>query len=384
MTATLLAPQVVASPAGPEERVGGPSSPGSEPPATPSTAGRWRRGVVVAAAMAVVVVEIVGVGPTLSGAFAAVLTAQRGWLAVAVLAAAASMSLFARSRRRLLSAAGVRVPVRSAVAATYVANAVHVTLPGGVAFSTAYTFRWMRSWGASTPAATWTLASGGVVSSAALAALALLGSLLVGSSAGLVPLALAIALVVSVAVVVRRVSRHPRLALDLGRWVVRRVNMLRRRPPAMGVPAVEGLVRQLGAVRPTGRDWLVAGAYATANWAFDAACLAASAAALGIHGLSLSLVLLAYTAGMAASSLSLLPGGLGVVDAALVLTLAGGGIPAASAVAAVLLYRLISLVGVVAVGWIVAAVQGVQGVQGVRRAGRPVAPSAGGAYALTS
>jgi len=80
-----------------------------------------------------------------------------------------------------------------------------------------------------------------------------------------------------------------------------------------------------------------------------------------VSGLSLSLLLLAYAAGMAASSLSLLPGGLGVVDAALVLTLVAGGIPAASALPAVLLYRLISLGGVVTVGWMVAAVQGVRG-----------------------
>ena len=74
----------------------------------------------------------------------------------------------------------------------------------------------------------------------------------------------------------------------------------------------------------------------------------------------MSLLLLTYTAGKAASQLSLLLGGLGVVDAALVLTLVGGGIPTASAVATVLLYRLISLIGVVAVGCVVAAVQGVR------------------------
>jgi hypothetical protein len=60
---------------------------------------------------------------------------------------------------------------------------------------------------------------------------------------------------------------------------------------------------------------------------------------------------------MVTSGLSLLPGGLGVVDAALVLTLVAGGIPASSALPVVVLYRLISLVGVVAAGWLVCAVQ---------------------------
>jgi uncharacterized membrane protein YbhN (UPF0104 family) len=297
-------------------------------------------------------------GSAMGGAFTSVLGARPGWLVLAMGAAAASMSMFARSRRRLLRAAGVHVPVRSSVAAAYVANALHMTLPGGAAFSTAYTYRWMRRWNASAPAATWTLAGGGLVASAALAGMALLGSVLMGGGAGLTSLVLAIAAVLAVALGVRHLAGSPEAALALGDRVMRWMNKLRRRPPGTGADAVAEMVTQLRSVRPSGGDWLVAFALAAANWAFDAACLAASAAALGVHGLSLGLVLLAHTAGMAASSLSVLPAGLGVVDAALLLTLVGGGIPASSALPAVLLYRLISLVGVVAVGWVVMAVQG--------------------------
>jgi hypothetical protein len=171
----------------------------------------------------------------------------------------------------------------------------------------------------------------------------------------------AVAAVVGVAFGVRRLARSPGAALAVGGWVLSVVNVVRRRSPDTGVEALGELVTQLRAVRPRSRDWVVASVFAAANWAFDAACLAASAAALGVRGLSLGLVLLAFTAGMAASSLSLLPAGLGVVDGALVLTLVGGGIPATSALPAVLLYRLISLVGVVAVGWAIAAVQGTAG-----------------------
>jgi uncharacterized protein (TIRG00374 family) len=112
----------------------------------------------------------------------------------------------------------------------------------------------------------------------------------------------------------------------------------------------------------------VATGYALLNWAFDAACLAACAAALDLRGLTLPLLLVAYTAGMVTSGLSPLPGGLGVVDAALMLTLVAGGIPAAAALPAVVLYRLVSLVGMVTVGWLVCAVQQ------LRRAVRPPAP----------
>jgi hypothetical protein len=86
-------------------------------------------------------------------------------------------------------------------------------------------------------------------------------------------------------------------------------------------------------------------------------CLAVAVAAVGapVH---LPALLIAYPAGMAAVGLSLLPGGIGVVATALVLAMVAGGIPAASALPAVVLYRSISLGAVVAAGWGVAAVQG--------------------------
>jgi hypothetical protein len=116
-------------------------------------------------------------------------------------------------------------------------------------------------------------------------------------------------------------------------------------------------VGQLGSVRPGARDWTVAVVYGLGNWVLDVACLAASAAALGVRGVSLPLLLIAYPAGMAASSISLLPGGIGVVDTTMVLAMVAGGIPAAAALPAVLLFRLISLVAVVAAGWLIVAVQ---------------------------
>jgi uncharacterized membrane protein YbhN (UPF0104 family) len=52
-----------------------------------------------------------------------------------------------------------------------------------------------------------------------------------------------------------------------------------------------------------------------------------------------------------------------VVEPAMVLAMVAGGVPAAAALPAVLLYRLISLAAVVAAGWLVVAVQ-------ARRTGR--------------
>ncbi|MCU1670993.1 MAG: hypothetical protein JWP40_3920, partial [Blastococcus sp.] len=71
-----------------------------------------RRRLLAAAAVALLAVEAILVGPTLTGAVTSLFAARPGWVVVAALAAAGSMSMFSRSRRRLLRAAGVHVPAR--------------------------------------------------------------------------------------------------------------------------------------------------------------------------------------------------------------------------------------------------------------------------------
>ncbi|HKS51523.1 MAG TPA: hypothetical protein VJS67_06600 [Pseudonocardiaceae bacterium] len=132
----------------------------SPPPAAingiATTKARWPRWRVLVGCMlaALLVVEAGLVGPQLAGALTAVWRADTGWLVVAAGAAGASMCMFARSRCQLLRAAGVRVPLRGCVAAVYAANSLHATMPGGGAFSTGYSFRWMRGRGASGAVAT--------------------------------------------------------------------------------------------------------------------------------------------------------------------------------------------------------------------------------------
>jgi hypothetical protein len=326
---------------------------------------RWRV-VLGVSVVALLGAELVLAAPTLDGALTALGGAQPWWIAVAVLAEATSMDLFARMRRRLLAAAGVHVRMRDALAAVYVANAVHLTVPGGAAFSTAYAYRWMRERGAGAAPTTWTLVTGGLISTSALAGLAVTGSLLAGAGSGLPALVLEAVLMVALVVGAHRLHRRPNLELVAGRRLLVWVNAVLRRPPTRGVDALEGLVRQLRLVRPGARDWAAAAAYGVGNWVFDGACLAAAAAAVGTPGLSVHVLVIAYTAATAASGISLLPGGIGVLDTTMVLVMVAGGIPAAAALPAVLLYRLISLVAVVAAGWGVAAVQ-------ARRTGRKAA-----------
>ncbi|MCW2677266.1 MAG: hypothetical protein JWR70_2306 [Modestobacter sp.] len=359
----------------PDPRVGSTAAPGAAPVAgvVPSPDRRRRRHLRWRVVLGVSVVALLGAelvlaAPTLEGALTALGGEQPWWIAAAALAEATSMDLFARMRRRLLATTGVRVRMRDALATVYVANAVHLTVPGGAAFSTAYVYRWMRERGAGAAAATWTFVRGGLISTSALAALAVAGSLLVGTGSGVPALVLEAVLMVALVASARRLRRRPDLALVAGRRLLLWVNAVLRRPPTRGVDAFEDLVRQLRVVRPGARDWTAAAAYGVGNWVFDGACLAAAAAAVGTPGLSVHVLVIAYTAGMAASGISLLPGGIGVVDTTMVLVMVAGGIPAAAALPAVLLYRLISVVAVVAAGWGVAAAQ-------ARRTGRRAAVS---------
>jgi uncharacterized membrane protein YbhN (UPF0104 family) len=107
----------------------------------------------------------------------------------------------------------------------------------------------------------------------------------------------------------------------------------------------------LGGVRFRRSDWAVAAGMASLNWLGDAACLVLSLTAARL-AVPLHDVLLVWSAGVAASILYLTPGGVGIVDVALVAALAGLRVPTAEAVAGVLIYRLISLWLVLLTGWI--------------------------------
>ncbi|MEV6348251.1 lysylphosphatidylglycerol synthase domain-containing protein [Actinoplanes sp. NPDC051851] len=63
-------------------------------------------------------------------------------------------------------------------------------------------------------------------------------------------------------------------------------------------------------------------------------------------------VLLAFCAGMAAGTITIVPGGLGIIDSALILGLVTGGVDTPTAIAAVVLYRIISFGFIIGAGWI--------------------------------
>ncbi len=86
------------------------------------------------------------------------------------------------------------------------------------------------------------------------------------------------------------------------------------------------------------------------NWVFDCACLVFSILAVGGH-VPWQGVLAAYGLTQLAAALPITPGGIGVVEGTLSVLLIAYHMPAATAIAAVMLYRAISFWILVPVGW---------------------------------
>ncbi|WP_375502409.1 YbhN family protein [uncultured Jatrophihabitans sp.] len=298
-------------------------------------------------------VEIAIVMPYLVSAANALTEPNPWWLLVALLAEGLSMGAFARVQRRMLSAAGQRVGLRPMVTLTYAANALSVTFPGGTALSSGYVFKRLRSWGATVPAAGFTVVASGLLSFVGFAILAVFVGISAGDDLTSSLLVVVAAIVVTVGALALR-HRDPAAMLQRAIPVgLSRVNRVLRRSPDAGLAVAQRFTRDLVAIQPRQRDWFAGLAFAVVNWSADLLCLLACCEAIGADRASVALVMVAYVAGMSASSVSVLPGGFGIVDAAMIFALTSGGVSTVTATAGVVLYRLISFLLVVCVGWLV-------------------------------
>lgn len=325
--------------------------PGEQAVSTRRRRWRWVVGGVLAVVLAV---EIYLVGPSLAGALRQLGRVQWEWLLAALVAEALSISSFARLQRSLLNAAEVPVRQAQSLAVVYASNAMSVSLPGGPIFATTFTFRQSRHWGASRVVASWQLAMSGVLSTGMLALLGVGAALTVGGSGNPVGLATAVVLAALLVLGVRFVVRHPDSLNAVGRSVLRRLNRVRGKPRDAGLDRWVEILRDLGTVQLGARSGGIALGWAALNWIADVATLGFALLATGAHP-SITALVIAYAAGKAVATVPLLPGGIGVVESALVGALVAGGLTASTALPGVLVYRIISFFLVAAVGWVVFA-----------------------------
>ncbi|XVU27745.1 lysylphosphatidylglycerol synthase transmembrane domain-containing protein [Actinoplanes sp. CA-054009] len=322
--------------------------------ATLETTGRrrWIRRGAVAAIIVLFAVELVLGWPALTSALGQLQAPSPHWLAAAVVAELAAMGMYARMQNTLLRSAGLRVPMYRNVALAYAAHSLNETLPGGPAFSTSFNYQQLRRFGATPAVASWCIALSGILSTAALAVVTAVGALASDGTphwSSLAGLALVIVLLVAGA---RWISRNPARVDSAARTALSKVNRIRRRPAEQGLEAVRGFVGQLGAARLTPGRGFAAAVFAVLNWGFDAVCLWICVRAVSDAPINATQLLLAFCAGMAAGTVTIVPGGLGIIDSALILGLVAGGVATSTAIAAVVLYRIISFGFIIGLGWL--------------------------------
>ena len=320
--------------------------------ATPRGKYWWVRWVIIGIAVVVLTVEVTLVRDQLAKAFHSLYAAKWLWVLAAVGAALASMHSFAQIQRTLLKSAGVDVKQWRSEAAFYAGNALSTTMPGGPVLSATFIYRQQRLWGASPVVASWQLVMSGVLQVVGLALLGLGGAFLLGATKNPLSLIFTIGGFVALLLLAQAVASRPDLIDGIGVKVLSWFNSLRGKPADTGVDTWREHLEQLESVSLSRRDLTIAFSWSLFNWIADVACLAFAAYAAGGKP-SLAGLTVAYAAARAVGSIPLMPGGLLVVEAVLVPGLVSSGMTLASAISAMLIYRLVSWIFIAAIGWVV-------------------------------
>ncbi|MGV9709379.1 lysylphosphatidylglycerol synthase transmembrane domain-containing protein [Gordonia sp. NPDC003424] len=315
----------------------------------------WVRWVLLAVVVVVLTVEVILIAPSLEEAWHRIGDLDWVWVVASIVAALLSMDSFAQVQRTLLRSAGVPVSQWQSLSVVLASNAVSQTMPGGPVLSPAFVYRETRRWGATPVVASWQLVMSGLLAGIGLAVLGFGGAVLAGAKTSPFSVIFSVVGFIAVVVVFQYLAGHPevlqRSLLRMLSWY----NQIRNKAEDTGRDRVLSTLEQLRAVQMRQRDLTVSFLWSMWNWVADVACLAFACWAVGAHP-GIAGLMVAYAAGKAVgTALPLLPGGIGVVDAVLVPALTSAGMPAADAITAVLLYRLISYVLISTIGWVVVA-----------------------------
>jgi uncharacterized protein (TIRG00374 family) len=271
--------------------------------------------------------------------------ASPAYVVAAALAQAVSLACYALLYRRVLASLGARVPFLLAARVTLASFLASHLTPFGSATGTLVNVSALEAEGVAAATTGEGIALTSLVSSAALIALfgggfeATAGRHL---SRGYVMIAgVALVLVVNMALLAVLVGAHPAIAERATRRVARLVRHFRSSvDPEKAVQDSRQLVTQARSAL-TGRAFLASFALAAADLLFDLLSLDLMFAALGYQP-GFGPLAVAYAAANIASAIPLTPGGLGVIEVTLVAVTVGFGAPRATAVLAMLGYRLVN------------------------------------------
>lgn len=336
---------------------GAPAEPAvaAEPPrSTPMISRRgWRTQMLLGVVMVALLAGIVGwQWDRLADLPDILMDTSFGWMLAALAAQIGSIGMLARQQRQLIDVQGERYPLPSVVATTYAGNAISLSVPVvGPAAAAVFTFKRFTRIGVPASVAGWALTLSNVFQAVAYTAVTAVGAAVIGSRAATVAGVLTIVLIVLPVLGILIGLRYPpilHLAQRLARRSVSRWHRVSRRSGADDA-RVTREVDRIAELRLTPLSSVTITLLTVLNAAAKALCLALVVKAV-TGDVPWTGILLAWSAAQGAQSLNITPGGLGVVEAALTVALVGIGVPAGSAVAVVLLYRLISLWFVLAAG----------------------------------
>jgi uncharacterized protein (TIRG00374 family) len=304
-------------------------------------------------ALGAIALEVGLVAPRLTEHAPAFAAIRWGWVAAAVGAETASVVTIGALYRPLLRAGGVSVTRRRSLATGATASAITAMVPAGPVASSAYLYRQFRRAGSTGALAGWAvtattglgLIAFGVVTGTA-AALGNDDSVDATIRTGALALVATVLLIGLSAVL----TRHARPILRVFSETVGRV--VHRGADKAGCDEwLNRVVAQLSAIRPGLRQWSLAFVLAVLTWASDLACFVLSLHAVGIIRLDVGAAALAYGAGLATTSVNVMPAGIGTVEAGMLFGLTHAGVAASTAVAGILTYRLVAYVLVGITGW---------------------------------
>ncbi|MER7080174.1 hypothetical protein SAMN02982929_02288 [Saccharopolyspora kobensis] len=278
------------------------------------------------------------------------------WVSVAVLCGLGSLVAYGELHRRLLLAGGVQVGMWAVQAIHFAENALSTTLPAlGDPAGFAYATYKLHQRGVGGVLAAWSTVLSGVVATVVLLLLGVLGL----GATGRVPVLTAAAVAVVIAAGSWACWRVVTNAGLLHRCM-HALTELARRVPLIGRGAwaaepdatARRVSERIQLLRPTGLQWAAVVVVAALSWALDFFSLTATAIALGVP-MPWSVLVVGFLVVQASIALQIMPGGAGLAEAGLLGVLVTSGIPAAEAMAVVLVYRGINWVGLAVLGWLV-------------------------------
>ena len=271
--------------------------------------------------------------------------ANPAFMVAAVLAQAVSLACYALLYRRVLASLGARVRFGLAARVTMASFLVSHLTPFGSAAGTLLNVNTLEADGVAAATTTEGIGLTSLLSSVAL--IALFGAGFVATAGRhlsryyVITAGIALALVVCVAAVALFVGAHPAIAERAGRWAARLARRVRPGidPDKVAQSSGQLVVRARSAL--TGRAFLEGYGFAAADLLFDLLSLDLMFLAVGYQP-GFGPLAVAYAAANIASAIPLTPGGLGVIEVTLVAITVGFGAPRATAVLAVLGYRLVN------------------------------------------